>query len=121
MLADPQSVTYDTVVYSLPRVGNDTKSAVYRDATNTLEMKTMSSETKNGRQRYVVSLRHRKVATDPFNSTLNAEYQTTISLSMNTSRVGFSSAERALLIDSFLDALRASTDALPNNVVNGQL
>lgn len=121
MLADPQSVTYDSVAYSCPRVGNDASSAVYRSADNDFEIRTGHTVSRGGRKRSVISVRRRKVAEDPFNSTLNAEYSTTVALTINEPVVGFTTAERALLIDTVLDYLRTSTDAVPLAIAAGQL
>lgn len=121
MLADPQSLTYNAVAYSCPRVGNDTTSAVYRSADDDFEIRTGHSVTRAGRKRSVISIRRRKVAADPFNSTLSAEYSTTVALTINEPTVGFTAAERVLLLDTVLDYLRTGTDAAPLAVASGQV
>jgi len=121
VLTDPQSVTYNSVAFSCPRVGNDGSSAVYRSADGDFQIRTARTQSKSGRVRSVVSIQRRKVAADPFNTTVSGEYTTTISFTMNEPVVGFTSAERTLFVDTVLDYLRASTDAVPLAVGSGQL
>lgn len=121
MLTDPQSITYDAVAYSCPRVGNDVASATYRSSEADFTIRTGNTTTRGGRKRSVISVTRRKVADDPFNSTLSAEYSMTVSLTLNEPTVGFTAAERVLMIDAVLDYLRAGTDAVPLAVGSGQI
>jgi len=121
MLSDPQSITYDSVAYSCPRVGNTDNTAKYQDVTGTITISTGQQTTKGSRKRSVVTVRHRKVAANPFDSSLNAEYSASISLTLNEPVVGYTQAEKVLLIDAVLDYLRASTDAVPAAIAGGQI
>lgn len=121
MLSDPQSVTYDSVAYSCPRIGSDMSSAVYRSSDGAFEIRTGHTMTKNGRVRSVVSVQRRKVAADPFVTTMNAEYTASLALTINEPKVGFTTAERVLLIDTVLDYLRANTDAVPAAIAAGNI
>lgn len=121
MLADPQSITYNSVAYSLARVGNTALSAAYRDSDFNFELRTGHSTAKNGRVRSAVSLYQRTVAADPMSPTINAEFTRTLSIVLNEPKFGFTSANRTLFVDTFLDYLRASTDAVPLAVFGGQV
>lgn len=121
MLATPVSLTYNSVAYSLPLVGSGLDQAKYADADSTFVLTTGHSTTRGGRTRSRLDLRFRKVAADVFQSTLNAEYSASLALTGNFPTVGFSAAERALLVDTFLDALRANTDTIPLKVLAGEL
>lgn len=121
MLSEPISVTYDTVAFSLPRVGNTSNSATYRDSTRTFEIRTGNTLTKGRRRRSAISLTHNIVSADPFVPATNSEFSRTLSLVINEPEVGFTAAQRVLFLDTFLDYLRTGTDAAPIAVFGGQI
>lgn len=121
MLADPQTITLNAVANNLNRVGNSETSAVYRNSDGTLELRTFRTTLKNRATRHGCSVTQNLVVADPLADGVNLNRSSTITFSMVVPEVGFDAATRLLLIDAVLDWLRASTDAVPVALTNGQI
>lgn len=115
MLADPQSVTINTVATSLPRTSAGPTQNVYTSADGNTTMTTRQNTTSQ-RFRREVRLSQRKVAPDPI-SAVNREIGTSVYLVIDEPKAGFTDAEIGYLIDA-LKSWATSTNY--NKVLGGE-
>nr|UJQ85730.1 MAG: hypothetical protein 2 [Leviviridae sp.] len=115
MLADPQSVTINSVATSLPRTSMGTSQNVYTSVDGLTSMTTRQNKTAE-RFRREVRLSQQKVAADPI-STLNKQIGTSVYLVVDEPRWGFTDTEIGYLIDA-LKAWLTSTNY--NKVLGGE-
>jgi hypothetical protein len=90
MFADPQSVTVNAVAQSLPAISRDAKTSTYRKDDGSYEL-IISHDEKN-RNRRVVRLNHKKIATDPFTAD-NVEYTSSFYFVMDVPKYGYTATE----------------------------
>lgn len=99
MLADPQSVTINTVATSLPRTTQGVTQNVYTSADGKTTMTTKQNLTAS-RQRREVRLSQTKIAADPI-SAINKETGVSVYFVIDEPRGGiFTDAEIGYLIDA---------------------
>jgi len=115
VLADPQSVTINSVATSLPRTSAGPTQNVYTDATGVTSMTTKQNITAS-RFRREVRLSQHKVVADPI-SGLNKDLGLSVYLVVDEPKSGFSDAEIGYLID----ALKTwASSANYNKVLGGE-
>jgi hypothetical protein len=117
--ADPQSVTINAVAQTLPRTSNGPGStgAFQKDDGNvTLTV----SHSYGSRFRRTIRLDHRKVATDPFDSTLNAKYSMSVYMVVDHPQVGYTNAEQKQIVDALTAYLTASSGAKVTQLLGGE-
>lgn len=115
MLADPQSVTINSVAVSLPRTQQGNTQNVYTSADGNTTMTTKQNTTAS-RFRREVRLSQKKIAVDPITAK-NAEIGFSVYLVIDEPRAGFTDAELGYAID----ALKAwATSANYNKVLGGE-
>lgn len=90
MLADPQSVTVNAVAQSLPAVARKELASEYRKDDGSYALIISHAEGK--RNRRVVRLENRKIATDPLTAE-NAEFSMSTYLVIDTPPVGYTNTE----------------------------
>lgn len=117
-LADPQSVTINSVAISLPRVSTGASASVY--SSNDSMTKVSVSHQNGKRNRHVVRLDTRKVSADPLNTALNLEYSESVYLVIDVPRVGYTVAQTKLDVDGFLAMLTAGSGALITKMLGGE-
>ena len=101
MLSDPNSVTYNAVATSLPKVDSGNRRGVYESADNTLRLTV--THTNGKRERSEVRLDHKKNATDPLDPTRNRPYDMSVYLVVNRPfNVGYTDAEAQLVYDALV-------------------
>lgn len=117
--ADPQSVTINAVANSLPRTSNGPGPAgAFRKDDGNVEL--LVSHAYGSRTRRTVRLNHRKVATDPFNSSLNAQYSMSVYLVVDHPVVGYTNVEQKQIVDALTAYLTASTGARVTQLLGGE-
>lgn len=116
MLADPQSVTINSVATSLPRTQQGPNQNIYTSADGKTVLTTKQNTT-SARFRREVRLAQTKIAADPI-SAVNKESGVSVYLVIDEPRSGvFSDTEIGYLID----ALKAwSTSTNYNKVLGGE-
>jgi hypothetical protein len=120
-LADPQSVTIAGTAISLPRTAAGDGTSTYTSADGNVRLIVSNAKTaKSGRFRRTVRIEHRKVAADPFTSTLNAQYGMTAYAVFDVPAVGYTVAQQKEVWDGFAALLAASTGALVTKVLGGE-
>ena len=121
MLTDPQSLTYNGTATSLPLVSSGTMSRDYVSADGSLRLSISHVQTKAGRWRRVIRVRHTKIAADPFTSGKNLSYDCSFSVIADMPSVGYTAAELDLVADSLLKWCTGSgSTAVFDRVVAGE-
>jgi len=121
MLSDPQVITVNAVAKNLARIGNTATSAHYVDPEGLFTLDTYRTPLKSGDVRHVATFKQKVVSADPLVEGVSTWRTMTLSFSATVPPAGFDAAARLLLLDGFLDWLRASTDAVPVALMSGQL
>ena len=100
MFNDPSSITYNTVVTSMPKVDTGNRRGVYESADNALRLSISHANGK--RERSEVRLDHRKTAADPLDPTKNKPYDMSAYLVINRPPFGYTDAEAQLVYDALV-------------------
>lgn len=117
-LAD-QSVTISGSAIALPRVGSNLTSGVFQSSDGLV--KEVFSHSRSGkRNRRLVRLDHRKVAADPFLTSVNAEYNMACYVVFDVPSIGYTVAEQKAVWDGFAAQLAASSGALVTKVLGSE-
>jgi hypothetical protein len=112
MLAEPQSVTINTVANSLPRVSTGVNSGAFRkeDGNITLDVNhTYGSK----RTRRWVKLTHKKIAADPLISAQSILYSMGVSITVDVPITGYTVAEAKQIVDALT---KWATDTSGSNI-----
>ncbi len=115
LFADPQSVTVNAVAKSLPAIGRDDSSSIYRMDTGDYEL--VIARTFGKRNRFSVRLNAKKIAADPLTSSNNVEYRSSVYIVIDAPPVGYTNAE---LKDIALALTGWATSANLLKVVGGE-
>lgn len=116
--ADPQSVTIAGVATSLPRTGSGANIGAFRSNDGNVSLEVSSQYGK--RTRRTIRLSHRKVAADPFTSSVNAEYSMSTYLVVDTPKTGYTVAQAKEIVDALTAYLTASTGANVTKLLGGE-
>jgi hypothetical protein len=115
MLADPQSVTINSVAVSLPKTSTGPTQNIFTSADGNTFMTTKQNQTAT-RFRREVRLSQKKVAADPI-SGVNKELGVSAYLVVDEPRSGFTDTEIGYLIDALKTWL---SSANYNKVLGGE-
>lgn len=118
MLADPQSVTINSVANSLPAVSREKDSSRYQKDDGLVALTV--SHTYGKRKRRVVRLDHSKVAADPLISAQNIRYSMSAYLVIDVPDTGYTVAEAKQIVDGLTAYLTASSGANVTKVLGGE-
>lgn len=118
MLADPQSVTVNSVAISLPTVARGVNNSIYQSADGNTKLSL--ADTYGKRVRRVVRMDFRKLAANQFDTTINQYYTGAVYLVVDQPLAGYTAAELKLQIDGFLAYLTASSNAKITNLLGGE-
>lgn len=116
MFADPQSVTVNAVAKSLARVESGNYRGVFDSSADGLTLTIQHSKGK--RNRSAVTLRTKKLTTDPFVPATNRNFEMVATVSINVPELGFSSTEISQALQALVDW--ADTPANLAKLVNGE-
>lgn len=119
MFADPQTVTISGVANTLPRTGVSLTSGTFTKSDSLVELQVGQSTGK--RYRRSLRLNHRKIAANPFDSSINAEYSMSVYLVADLPKVGYTVAEAQAVIDAFCVYLAASSGAKVTQLLGGEV
>lgn len=118
-LADPQTITVNSVAQSLKRVSMGTGTGSFKTNDGNFTLEIAHSYTK--RNRHTVVLRQRKIAADPLAPTLNVEVTQSVRVTIDTpNNSAFTVAENKLLWDGFAAWLAASSGAIETQLLGGE-
>ncbi len=118
MLADPQSVTINSVANSLPTVTRGVGTSVYKKADETVKLTVAHQYGK--RTRRSVRLDFSKVAADPLISAQNIKYSMSVYLVVDIPITGFSITEQQYIVDALTGWLTTSSDVHTIAVLGGE-
>jgi len=117
-LAD-QTVTINAIAISLPRIGSGLSTGLFQSGDG-LVKETVSHTTSGKRTRLLFRLDHRKIAADPFDSSLNTEFKMAAYVVYDVPLVGYTITEQKQVIDGFAAQLAASSGALVTKVLGNE-
>lgn len=118
-LADPQTVTVDSIAQVMPRVSSGANTSTYRTNDGTHEL-VLSHTYAKARQRHSVRMNFSKIAPDPFKSDDNLAFSGSTYLVVDLPAYGYIVADAKLEVVGFLTALQASTAALITSLLGGE-
>jgi len=118
-LSDPQDVIINSITTSLPRISSGNNSSVYQSNDGLIRY-ILSHQYNAKRVRHLVRLEHAKIAADPFQSTLNARYNMSAHLVVDSPIVGYTVAEQKYVVDALAAELTASSGALVTKIIGGE-
>lgn len=106
MFADPQTVTISGAGQTLARTGVSLSSGTFSKSDSLVEL--VVGQAAGKRNRRSLRLNHRKIAANPFDSSLNAEYSMSVYVVVDVPKVGYTVAEAQAVVDGFVNYLAAS-------------
>jgi urease gamma subunit len=118
MLADPQSVTINSVAQSLPAVARGVNTSSYQKDDGLVSLTV--SHIYGKRTRRTVRLNHSKIAADPLISSQNIKYSMSAYLVMDVPITGYTVAEAKQIVDGLTAYLTASSSAKVTSVLGGE-
>lgn len=117
-LADPQSVTINSVAQSLPRTSSGINSNIYTKDDGNVQLSIQHTYAK--RTRRVARLNFSKIAADPLISAQNIKYSMSAYLVVDLPVTGFTVAEAKYIVDALTLWLTASSGANTTKVLGGE-
>lgn len=119
MLADPQSITINSVANSLPAVSRGINQSSYQkdDATAAL---SVSHSYGSKRTRRTVRIDFNKIAADPLISAQNIKYSMSAYLVVDVPITGFTVTEAQYIVSALTTWLTASSNANSIKVLGGE-
>lgn len=118
MLADPQSVTINSVANSLPAISRGENNSTYQKDDGNVALKVSHNYSK--RTRRTVRLDFSKIAADPLISAQNIKYSMSAYLVIDAPITGFTIAEQKYIVDALTAYLTASSGAKVTSVLGGE-
>lgn len=117
MLADPQSVTYNSVAKSLPAISRGSDSSTYQlNDAGTIYTMAVSHAFKT-RNRAVIRLTRTSTVTDPLSSATNISVGMTATMTVDFPSSGLQPSDAQLLANALVGYL---TSATVLKIVNGE-
>lgn len=117
-LADPQSVTINSVAVSLPRTSSTANAGVFTSNDGTV--KETVSHQYGKRNRHLFRIEHSKIAPDPLISSQNIKHTMSFHVVADVPVTGYTVAEAKQVIDGFVSQLNASSGALITKLLGGE-
>lgn len=117
-LADPQSITINTVANSLPRTSVGPNSGTYTKDDGTVKLTV--SHIYGKRVRRSIRVDHKKVAPDPLISSQNIMHSMSANLVIDVPITGYTVTEAKQICDGLLTALTATSGKLLSDALGGQ-
>lgn len=116
--ADPQSVTINAVAQTLPRTSSGTNTGTFTKDDGTVALSVTHAYGK--RTRRTVRIDHKKIAPDPFVSTLNVSRSMSVYMVADLPTDGYTVAEQKQIIDALTAYLTASSGARVTQLLGGE-
>jgi hypothetical protein len=116
--ADPQTVTINAVAQTMPRTGSGINTGTFTEADGTTKLTIAHQYGK--RSRRTIRLEDSKIATNPFDTSLNQQVSATVYLVVDVPPQGYTIAEQKLIVDGFLAYLTASSGAKVSQLLGGE-
>jgi hypothetical protein len=117
-LADPQSITINTVANSLPRTSSGVNTGAFTKDDGTVRLAVAHQYGK--RVRRSIRVDHKKVAPDPLISAQNIQHSMSANLVIDVPVTGYTVTEAKQIVDGFIASLNASSGALITKILGGE-
>lgn len=118
MLADPQSVTINSVAQSLPAVARGSNNSIYQKDDGTVKLSVSHQYGK--RTRRTVRLDFSKISADPLVPAQNQKVSMSTYLVIDQPITGMTITELKQVVDALTAYLTASTGAKVTSVLGGE-
>lgn len=118
MLADPQSVTINSVAQNLPAIARGVNNSAYQKDDGTVKLSIAHQYGK--RTRRTARLDFSKIAADPLISAQNIKYSMSAYLVVDVPVTGFTVAEAKQIVDALTAYLTASSGAKVTSILGGE-
>lgn len=116
--ADPQSITISGVTTSLPRTSVGKDASDYLSADGLIKLSAASAYGR--RNRRTLRVDHRKVAVNPYETSLNQEFSMSNYIVFDIPKYGYTLAEAQAVWTGFITQVRLSSDALIVKLLGGE-
>jgi len=116
--ADPQSVTYNAVPISLPRVETGKNESKYTSSDGLVSLS--ASSTYGRRVRRVLRLDHAKVTSDPYIPAQNQKVSMSVYMVFDVPVVGYTLTEAMYGYSALKGQMTASSDLLITKLLGGE-
>jgi hypothetical protein len=117
-LADPQSITINSVAHSLARTSSGNNAGSF--SSNDGLVQESVSHQYGKRTRHLFRVDHSKVAPDPFVPAQNAKYSMSSYIVVDVPATGYTVAEQKQVIDGLIAQLSATSGALITKILGGE-
>lgn len=118
MLADPQSVTINSVANSLPTIARGINTSSYQKDDGTVKLTIAHNYGK--RTRRSARLDFSKIAADPLVSAQNIKYSMSAYLVVDVPVTGFTVTEAKYIVDALTAYLTASSGSKVTSILGGE-
>lgn len=109
MLADPVTITVNSVAQTMPRTGSGVNLGSFTEADGTNSVKVAHQYGKRTRREF--RFNDKKIAADPFDATLNREVGMSVYVVVDLPPQGYTVTEAKLLCEGMFTFLTASSSA----------
>lgn len=120
MLADPQSVTLNSVATSLPKVAAGEFLGIYRKDDGTVQLDVAHTPSGKTKWRRKIGLNTTDISPDPFQPSLNREIPFKVYLVVEAPTAGIALAAQKDKVMGLLNSLTASSGALLTKFLGGE-
>lgn len=117
--ADPQSITINSVAFSLPRLGQDPVGS-FASADGSVVETISHTNSKNNRTRRSLRFDYSKIAADPLISAQNIKYSMSAYLVVDVPVTGFTVSEAKLFLDGMMTYLTAGSGSKLTQFLGGE-
>lgn len=117
--ADPQTITINAVAKVCARTEQDPQG-IFITSDGLVKETIGQSVSGKDRFRRLIRIDDKKIAANPFDSTLNAYYNMACYMVVDVPSVGYTVAEQKLVVDGFLAYLTASSGAKITQLLGGE-
>jgi hypothetical protein len=117
--ADPQSVTYNAVAQTLPRVSTLENRSSYKKDDDSLKLDLSTSPSKSRVSR-AARLYHQKTVSDPLIPANSMLTSMSVSIVINEPKLGYSVADRKLVVDALVAWASANSGANITKLLGGE-
>jgi hypothetical protein len=116
--SDPQSVTINAVAQSLPRVSSGVNTGTFQKEDGNVILSLVHGYGR--RNRRSVRLQQKKTAADPLLSGVFQDVSMSVTITVDSPKVGFTNAEVKYVVDALTGYLTASSGARVTQLLGGE-
>jgi hypothetical protein len=118
-LADPQTVTINSIAQTLARVSSSENAGVFRKDDGAYKL-SVNHAYSSSRIRHLIRLDQAKTAADVYQPAVNSISKMSVHMVVDVPLVGFTIVQQKYDVDGFIAALSASSGALITKILGGE-